>query len=180
MEAEWDHVMTEKNITLFQNNNSYKMSFDVNNQDKSIYSDINEIVKTNQLFDLLFELNKDFIDNINTTNNDSGSQYSIIKIINTKQEYYNHKTFNIHINCLYQEKDESNCSIISKSFENNISLENDIYLSNFDIIMSKKESGVGFLIYFSFDKEIFDSDLIKMCVSMYILKIFYRLKLYFE
>ena len=47
-------------------------------------------------------------------------------------------------------------------------------------IITKKEKTVQFLIQFMFDETIFESDLIKMCLSMYIQKIFYRLKLYFE
>jgi len=180
MEEEWHRVMCEKSITLYQNNHLYKMIFDVNNKDINSYSSINEIVKENQLFDLLFELNKDFIDNMDTITTDNNCQYSKIKIINNKQEYFNHKTFTIHIYYDNKDNDENTCEIYSIPFTNNNTLENEIYLSKFNINMTKKENGVGFLIYFSFDDKIFDSDLIKMCVSMYILKIFYRLKLYFE
>ena len=100
-------------------------------------------------------------------------------IINNKTEYFNHPFFTIHIQ--YENKvEQDSCSIFSIPYTNNNVLENEIYLSDFNINISKDESNIHFLINFSFDDKIFDNDLIKMTLSMYIQKIFYRLKLYFE
>jgi len=180
MEEEWSLIVCEKNISLFQNNSLYKIMFDIKQSD-NLFTNIKEIVKENELFELLYELNKDVIDkfNVDTTNNNT--QNTTMTIINKKTEYFNYPFFTINIH--YDNNiEEDSCSIFSIPYSNNneIVKENEIYLSDFNINMSKDESNIHFLINFSFDDKIFDNDLIKMTLSMYIQKIFYRLKLYFE
>jgi regulator of replication initiation timing len=178
MEEEWSLLVCEKNISLFQNNSLYKIMFDIK-QTENTYTNINEIVKENELFELLYELNKDVIDKFTADVTDNNRQKTTMTIINKKTEYFNHPFFTIHIH--YDNKiDDENCSIFSIPYNNSNVLENEIYLSNFNINISKDESNIHFLINFSFDDNIFENDLIKMTLSMYIQKIFYRLKLYFE
>ena len=179
MEEEWSLIVCEKNISLFQNNSLYKIMFDIKHSENT-YTNINEIVKENELFELLYELNKDAIDKFSSDETDNNRQKIRMTIINKKTEYFNHPFFTIHIQYENKIEDES-CSIFSIPYTNTkIVKENDIYLSNFNINISKYKSNIHFLINFSFDDKIFDNDLIKMTLSMYIQKIFYRLKLYFE
>ena len=178
MEEEWSLIVCEKNISLFQNNSLYKIIFDIK-QSENTFTNINEIVKENELFELLYELNKDIIDKFSADVTDNNRQKITMTIINKKTEYFNHPFFTIHIH--YDKKIEGeSCSIFSIPYTNNNVKENEIYLSNFNINISKEESNIHFLINFSFDEKIFENDLIKMTLSMYIQKIFYRLKLYFE
>jgi len=180
MEEDWVLILSEKDISLFQNETSYKMTFDVKKSENT-YSSILEIIKNNDFFELLYELNRDFIEKFTSVITDEGAQCVDIKIKNKKRDFYNFEHFTIHINCCSEIKEkEKKIVIYSLPFDNNNVLENEIYLSNFIIEISEQKDNVSFLITYNFDDEIFDTDVLKMCLSMYILKIYYRLKLYLE
>jgi hypothetical protein len=181
MDEEWDLIVCEKGVSLYQNDNSYhKIIFDVKKADDT-YESILELIKNKDFFDLLFELNKDLIDNITATTIDTemDAQYVTIKIINNKSEYFNYPHFTMHIN-YYNKVEDKNITMQSIPFDNNKSTENEIYLSTFIIKIEEHSDKVSFFINYCFDENVFDADLVKTSISMYILKVFYRLKLYFE
>jgi hypothetical protein len=178
MEEDWVFVISEKDISLFQNENNYKILFNVKNTENT-YNNIIDIVKDNDLFELLFELNKDLIESCSLKQLDSGTHYVNMKVINKKYDYFDYDNFTMHIN--YANRIEERKGVIySIPFNNNNLEKNEIYLSNFRIEIGDEKDNVSFLIKYSFDKELFDSNLINTSLSMYILKILYRLKLYFE
>jgi len=175
----WNFVICEKDISLFQNENSYKILFSIKNVENT-YNSIIEIVKDNDLFELLFELNKDIIESFNLKSLDE-THYVNIKVINKNCDYFDCENFVMHIN--YANKIEEGKGLIySVPFINNNNNlgKNEIYLSNFSVEINDDRDAVSFIIKYSFDKELFDSNLINTSISMYILKILYRLKLYFE
>jgi len=180
MDEEWDFIICEKEMTLFEKEKFYKLIFNIKNKDKeNVYDSIVEIINNNDLFELLFELNKDVIDNFKSRDIDANSQYVSIKIINNTREIFNYPYFTIHIN--YASKIEKDKVIIySVPFTTNNLLENEIYLNDFNIEICQEKDNVSFLINYSFDEKIFDTNLVKTSLSAYILKMFYRVKMYFE
>lgn len=179
MDKDWIFVMCEKDISLFQNENNYKITFNLKNTGNT-YNDIIDIIKNNDLFELLYELNKDVIQTFTLKSVDAETYYANIKVINKNLEYFDYENLTFHVN--YSNKIEETKGVIySKPFNNNDAEDNsEIYLSNFIIEISNNKDNISFLVKYSFDKEIFDSNLINTSISMHIIKILYRLKLYFE
>lgn len=187
MSEDWFLILRDKEISLLQNNkNIYKIEFDIKNTNKSnedIFSAICDVIQKNIFFDFLFYLNNDLIYTSKSELNASDHLYTIIKVINKNNKIVKIKNefYNIHIQSNYT-LDNNTCTLYSIPFEmlTQHKEDNDIYLHNFNMQISRNENGsVSVLVYFTFDKVI-DQDIIKLCISRNVQRIFYRLKLRYE
>jgi len=180
MSEEWYTVCDEKDLLLKKNdNNEYSLSFDINEKTENDVS-VLELLNCEQLFELLYELNKDIIENItespeNTINNVNNVS---IKIKNIKSEFKAIKNINIHLKFVY--KFENNeCTISSVPFDSNLmTTEDNIYISTF-LINFKQNQSTNVLLTFKID-EVVDNDIFQMYIGLYFKKLFYRFKMYFE
>lgn len=187
MSEDWFLILRDKEISLLQNNkNIYKIEFDIKNTNKSnedIFSTICDVIQKNIFFDFLFYLNNDLIYTSKSELNASDHLYTIINVINKNNKIVKIKNefYNIHIQSNYT-LDNNTCTLYSIPFEmlTQHKEDNDIYLHNFNMQISRNENGsVSVLVYFTFDKVI-DQDIIKLCISRNVQRIFYRLKLRYE
>jgi ribosome-associated toxin RatA of RatAB toxin-antitoxin module len=178
MSEEWYTVCDEKELLLKKNdNNEYSLALVVKDDDVSILDDV---INTGQLFELLYELNKDIIENIieSKENNINEINNVSIKIKNIKNEFKTIKNINIHLKFKYTIVNNS-CTINSLPFDNNFkSNEENIYISHFQINFEKNEK-TNILLKFKIDDEV-DNDLYQMYIGLYFKKLFYRFKMYFE
>ena len=148
-----------------------------------IFSTICDVIQKNIFFDFLFYLNNDLIYTSKSELNASDHLYTIINVINKNNKIVKIKNefYNIHIQSNYT-LDNNTCTLYSIPFEMLTQHKeyNDIYLHNFNMQISRNENGsVSVLVYFTFDKVI-DQDIIKLCISRNVQRIFYRLKLRYE
>jgi hypothetical protein len=179
-EEEWYMICNEKDIILQKNDdNMYKIDFVLNEQNAD-YSLIN-IISSNQLFDLLYELNKDIIETINTINTENDSNYTVINIKNKNMDIIDEKILYIHFKYKYI-FDTNKCilesDLINKKEEDKKAI---IYMDNFKVeIKENKENLTKIHILFNFNNIYYESQLVNIAIAMYIKKIFYRLKMYFE
>lgn len=180
MIEEWYTVCDEKNLLLKKNdNNEYSLSFDINEKNDNDVS-VLEILNCVQLFELLYELNKDIIESItedpeNTINNVNNVS---INIKNIKSEFKQIKNVNIHLKFVY--KFENNeCKITSIPFDSTfVTNEENLYISTF-LINFKQNQPTNVVLTFKID-EVVDNDIFQMYIGLYFKKLFYRFKMYFE
>jgi len=180
MSEDWIIVCDEKNLILKKNdNNDYSLSFDINENSENDFS-VQEIINSNQFFELLYELNKDIIENITDSSENSINNVNnlIIKIKNLKSEFKTLKNINIHLKFIYKfENNET--SLCSIPFDNNfVSTEDNLYISTF-LIKFKQNKPTNVLLTFKID-DIVDNDIFQMYLGLYFKKLFYRFKMYFE
>lgn len=179
-EEDWYTICNEKDILLQKNDeNIYKIDFLLKDKE-SEYTLIN-LIKANQLFDLLFELNKDIAESINTVNSSNDSQYTVIHIINKNIDLINEKIIHIHLQYQYI-FDTNKCIlkpiVINRKEDDSQTL---IYMDNFRVeIEESVDNPTKIHLLFGFNNKFFESNLVHVGIAMYIKKIFYRLKLYFE
>ena len=180
MNEEWYTVCDEKNLLLKKNdNNEYSLSFDINEKNDNDVS-VLELLNSGQLFELLYELNKDIIESItedpeNTINNVNNAT---IKIKNIKSEFKQIKNVNIHLKFVYKFQNNE-CTINSIPFDSNfVTTDDNIYISTF-LINFKELQPTNVLLTFKID-EVVDNDVFQMYIGLYFKKLFYRFKLYFE
>jgi len=180
MSDDWYIVCDEKNLLLKKNdNNEYSLSFDINENPVNDVS-VLELLNCKQLFELLYELNKDIIESItedseNTINNVNNVT---IKIKNLKSEFKQIKNVNIHLKFVYK-FDNDECIISSFPFDSNlVSTEDNLYIPSFQINF-KQNQPTNVLLTFKLD-EVVDNDVFQMYIGLYFKKLFYRLKMYFE
>jgi len=186
MEDEWILILREKEISLSQNNkNIYKIEFDIKKTNKSnenVFESICDIIQKNIFFDFLFYLNNDIIYTSKSESKTPECLYTIIDVINKNKKVIKNKNefYKINIQSNYK-LDNNTCTLYSIPFEtvNKISDE-DVYLHNFNMrITQRDDSSVNVLIYYTFDN-IIEQDIIKICISRNIQRIFCRLKLRYE
>ena len=186
MAEEWYLILREKEISLSQNNkNIYKIEFDIKKTNKcneDIFAAICDVIQKNIFFDFLFYLNNDLIYTSKSELTPPGHLYTIINIINKNNKIVKSKNefYNIHIQSNYN-LENNICNLYSIPFETPQQVEDsDVFLHNFNMKISQNEDGsVKVLVYFTFDNVI-DQDIIKICISRNVQRIFYRLKLRYE
>lgn len=176
MSEEWYTVCDEKELLLKKNdNNEYSLALEVKDDDVSILDDV---IITGQLFDLLYELNKDIIENIESKENNINEINNVsIKIKSIKNEFKTIKNINIHLKFNYI-FENNGCTIKSIPIDNFKSNEENIYISHFQINFEKNQK-TNILLKFKIDDEV-DNDLYQMYIGLYFKKLFYRFKMYFE
>jgi replicative DNA helicase len=154
--------------------NNFIMTFNVSEN----YDNIENIVKENNFFNLLYELNNDIIVNYSETVKDKTNNV-IYKIATPKNASL--KVFDEHI-YLYISYllDSKNNEIMlytcdAKPCDNN---KQHIVLNNFNMIITKNLSGTTIKIKYSFDNKI--NDVTNKFLALYIKKIIKKLKQYFD
>jgi hypothetical protein len=179
MEVDWYTVCDEKNILLEKNDdNMYKLTFDIYEDNENEFSVI-DILKNDQLFDLLYELNKDLIESVDVSEKNNIKSV-VIKIININNEYNKDEKKTVHLNFAYTFQ-KNKCEIdsiihIVKKDEDN---PDNVYISTFNMSFAEEGKITRVLLTFNVD-DVVDNNLAQMYLGLYFKKILYRLKLYFE
>jgi hypothetical protein len=181
MSEEWYTVCDEKNLLLEKNdNNEYRLYFEIlENKDNEL--SVMELLSDGQLFELLYELNKDIIENVteNPDNDINNTNIVSIKIKNIKNEFKTIKDINVNLKFVYNFKNNE-CVINSIPFESNyVTTEDNIYMSNFQVNFKQNEKTTNVLLEFKIN-DILDNNIFQMYLGLYFKKLFYRFKLYFE
>ena len=179
-------VVSEKKNVLMEKNNlgDFRINISINpsNENDSIF----DIIKNKQLFDLIYELNKDIIEKfeiINDTNSDLIDYLKIIfKDVSNEDSVLDEGeeiliNLKIETNCI----NDTNYEINGLDIQNNTTIKNDsISMDNFFIKVEQQQDNlINLKICFS----ILDNDkpeFLKTYICLYFQKIFYKVKLYFE
>ena len=132
MSNEWFTVCYENDILLEKNEiNDYKISLDINENPENEFTS-KDIISEGQLFDLLFELNKDLIHSIDENILDNNIN-TIALVLLTKEQ----KKKNIYLKYKVEIQDNT-CILNGIPFEDkNEANDNDIYIDNFSIKLVK-------------------------------------------
>ncbi len=195
-EIEWFVVCNEKNIVLKKNdNNTYKITFSVNlkNDEDTVLN----VLKNGQLFDLLFALNPDVIDNIDVIEDRHDTHHVFITFKNIQTEDVEDadetdKILYVFFSLKYNFK-ENKCTAKSQVFNHNDNHNSDL-ISKVDKIKEGKEflpiskikltavesnKKTSICLTFKVDTKK-SNNIINMYIGLYFKKIFHRFKQYFE
>jgi len=173
MSKDFYKVCDDKNILLEKNDfSSFRINLSINNNSNNNYNLI-EIINQNELWNLLYELNKDIIEeyNYNKLTNENNEQI-YIKIKNIKKnEEFNNISLNIEniINKISDYEYQLYCFDI-----NNINNKNKV--DDFKINIKIVNNITIIDIDFTFNEN--TNDAINTYIALYIKKIFYRLSKY--
>lgn len=174
MSDEWFTVCDENDILLEKNDsNDYKISLNIYENPENEFSSI-DIIKEGQLFDLLFELNNDIIENIDQSIIDNN--INLVTIVSLNKEK---KKKNIYLK-YKSEINDNLCIITGVPFEDKNEVKDDeIYLDNFNIKL-EKGCPTSLSVILNSNNFLDEDSLINIFLSLFIKKIFNKFKKYFE
>ena len=176
---DWYCVCSEKNIILesnYDNSNLYKLYFNTNNTTN--ITEIIDIIKDGEFFKLICELNKDIIYQYDIVNVNEQNQLIQLNLKNDiKNKELDIKIY-LNINIIINH-DNNSCIITSNNSNLNTSTNKEIYLHDFKITIEEYQNKPQFVILFGID-DVFNTDIIRLSLALYLKKIFYKLKLYFD
>jgi len=176
---EWYTVCSENDIILSQSDETHDFKITFNVLEK--YENIVEIIQQNQIFELVHMLNNDIIEKytesiINKNNN-------VVFKINTKDLSINNKIYNNLFIVLEFSKniDNNTCKLESVASTNKKLENNEIQLENFSLLVSNNNSKTTFVIEYTISSTDMENlNVSEKFISLYLKKIFYRLKQYFD
>jgi len=180
-DSEWYTLCSNNDILLehLEDSNDFKITFDVLEK----YENIVEIINDHNLFELVFELNKDKILNYSEKTNSNTNVHNVIITIaskhlpsfdGTSKEVY------LYFNYSIKENNKVGCTTLySTLVDNNIDKNNNhIYLSNFDLQLINKHTSSKVIINYSLGDEI--NKVSHKFISLHFKSIFNKLKQYFD
>lgn len=176
-EDEWYVLCSDKNVLLehLDDTNRFRITFDVSGN----YNSILEIISENQLFELLFELNKDILLDYTTT--ETNNIHNVLLKVSTKNINITNIKDDMFMHLNYTSKFNSNeCELNSVVIDKVDKLtKNHLFLSDFNVKISNNNSYTKFVINYVID-DMIDNNLAPKFVALYLKKLFYRVKLYFD
>lgn len=183
MEEELYILCSDDNMILehIDYTNKFILKFDV----KESYSNIIDLIKSQDFYTLIKELNSDIVRNVEIINhNDYDEVVFDIEIPNSlKVSDTINKNLKLHLfykNTYGDSQTKIEGFIPSLESINNKKMEiiNDIYLENTSIIVYKKGETSTFELFLNFDNKI--NDKINKFLALYLKKLFKKVKMYFD
>jgi len=174
MSSEFYIVCNDKNILLQKNDeDNYIINMTITPNKNNSFNLI-DIVTELELWNLIYELNNDNIEEYKLTNINQNEQDVYIKVkSNTEKQISDElKNIIIHIKTKFKEISNNECEIVC----NNLNLST-VCFSNFIINILCSEEKTFLNIQFTLQDI---NDLISTYIALYIKKIFYRLSKYLE
>jgi hypothetical protein len=176
---EWYTVCSDNDIILSQceDTHDFKITFNVLEK----YETIVEIIQQNQFFELAHMLNDDIIEKY--TENNIDNKNNVILKINTKDLNINNNIYNNLFIVLDYSKniDKNICQMKSISSNNKLVENNEIQLEKFSLLVSNNNSKTTFDIeYTIYSNDMKNLNVSEKFMSLYLKKIFYRIKQYFD
>lgn len=179
-DKEFDVISDKKDALLEKNNlGDFKIKILINPVENN--TTIFDIIKNKQLFELLYELNKGIIKDLNIKNIDNIDNLSFIfiDVINEEGILDKDEEIFIKLNLKTNFIADNNYEIIGLNIENNSNIDRDtIILDNFILKIEKTDNIILNISFSILNDE--SPEFIKTFVALYLQKIFYNLKLYFE
>jgi hypothetical protein len=176
---EWYTVCSENNIVLSQcdDTHDFKITFSVLEK----YENIVEIIQQNKLFELIQMLNEDIIEKCseNIVNNNN----NVVLKLNTKDLNINNNIYNNLVIVLNYSKtiDNNLYRLISVDSTDTKVSNNEIHLKQFALLLSNNKSKTNFDITYTLaNNNIKNLNVSEKFISLYLKKLFYRLKQYFD
>jgi hypothetical protein len=183
MEEELYILCSDDNMILehIDYTNKFKLKFDV----KESYSNIVDLIKSQDFYTLIKELNSDIVRNVEIIGqNDYDEVVFDIEVPNSlKVSDTINKNLKLHLfykNTYGDLQTKIEGFIPSLEYINTKKMEiiNDIYLENTSIIVYKKGETSTFELFLNFDNKI--NDKINKFLALYLKKLFKKVKMYFD
>lgn len=172
MTSEFYTVCNDKDILLQKNDeNDYIINMDIKHNKSNSFTLI-DIITELELWNLLYELNNDNIEEYKLTNIGKYEQNVFIKVKSTTEKQISNelKDIIIHLQTRYQLISNNECNILCTNLT-----PSTIIFNNFIINVLYSEELTTLKITFTLEDI---NDLISTYIALYIKKIFYRLSKY--
>jgi len=171
------YVLCNENDMILEHQdetNNFKLTFSVNEK----YNNVAEIVEGNSIFALIYELNKDII--LDYIENFENNINKVVFRINTnKVNIFKEFSDEIYLFINYIISKHDNKIILSSKMEENISSnKNYIYLINYNTEIRNNNKSTLISLNFTLNKKI--NNISNKFIALYIKKIFFKLKQYFD
>jgi len=182
-DEEYYPVCKNKNMILEKNNNGdFRMNFTIIASQENKYS-IMDIIKERQLYDLLYELNKDITKTINIKLNENyldDLEFIFVDLSDENNVLDSDEEIIVNLQTKTVFIDANKCEIQGINIKNTSNTRDaNVNINDFNISVEMNKNVYDISLKFSIlDDNI--PEIIKMCIGLYLKKIFYKLKLYFE
>ena len=174
-------ICSEKNIILKKDeNNLYYLDLEINESSTNEHT-IYDIISNDAFFDLLFELNNDIVIDYSTSDLNNNYKNIIYKLNLSDVDDSKNENMNLIFNVVVNTISDNKCSITSNNDSQNYAAADsdnikNCFLDSFTLFYEKNDVS-KLSIQFKLDHD----DMIKnYFISMYLKKIFYKFKKYFE